>query len=103
MGAKASDTTRTIAFTGRPCRVMKTPYVLGWEKRPEEVRALTEQGKIPWLEEVNAGKAQPSEFFPSLMGQVAGAIKDVKPAKAIVDEMLMEAQQIFAGAGRSKL
>lgn len=103
MEAKISDTTRTIAFTGRPCRVMKTPYVLSWEKRPDEVKALTEQGKIPWMEEVSEGKALPSEFFPSLMGQIAGAIQDVKPAKAIVDEMLAQAQQIFDGAGSSKL
>jgi NAD(P)H-dependent flavin oxidoreductase YrpB (nitropropane dioxygenase family) len=26
---KATDTTRTTAFTGRPCRVLKTPYVQG--------------------------------------------------------------------------
>ena len=30
LAAESKDTTRTIAFTGRPCRVMKTPYVKSW-------------------------------------------------------------------------
>ena len=35
--AKATDTTRTTAFTGRPCRVMRTKYVRGWEEKPMEL------------------------------------------------------------------
>jgi len=89
--AKSADTTRTIAFTGRPCRVMKTDYVKNWETRPDEVKALTEAGKIPFAEDVGAGKASFAEFFPALMGQVAGAIKDIKPAKLIVEEMVRDA------------
>jgi len=33
--------------------------------------------------------------MPLLMGQVAGAIKDVKPAKAIIDEMMAEAIEVM--------
>lgn len=91
LAAKSVDTTRTIAFTGRPCRVMRSDYVKSWEEKPEEIKALTAAGKIPWMEDQAAGKNVIAEFFPNLMGQVAGAITDVKPAKAIVEDMVEEA------------
>lgn len=34
------------------------------------------------------------------MGQVAGAIEDVKPAKQIVDEMVSEAVAVLGNVGR---
>lgn len=101
--AKSSDTTRTIAFTGRPCRVMKTEYVKDWESRPEEVKAMTQAGKIPWLEDVSAGKSVHAEFFPALMGQVAGAIHDIKSAKDIVTDMVQEACDTFGQVAKSRL
>lgn len=95
VSAKSIDTTRTIAFTGRPCRMMKTDYVKSWEARPQEVLELTSKGVIPWIKEVQEGKAKQSEFFPALMGQCAGAINDVKPAKEIVEEMVVTARDVL--------
>ena len=37
VAAGSMDTVRSIAFTGRPARVMKTPYVMSWERRLEEM------------------------------------------------------------------
>lgn len=103
VAAKSSDTVRTLAFTGRPCRVMTTDYVKGWESRPEEIKAMTQAGKIPWLQELEAGKNVHAEFFPALMGQVAGAVKEIKPAKAIVDEIVRDALKVLSSASWSKL
>mmetsp|Transcript_2182 Transcript_2182/g.5063 ORF Transcript_2182/g.5063 Transcript_2182/m.5063 type:complete len:343 (+) Transcript_2182:71-1099(+) len=101
--ASSTDTTRTVAMTGRPCRLLKTDYVRSWEERPEELRDLTSQGKIPYLEDMKNGKASMTDFFPALMGQVAGAIKDIKPAKAIVEDMVQEACLILGKIPLSKL
>merc|ERR1719382_2106566 len=89
--ATSNDTTRIEAFTGRPCRVMRTPYVKSWEARPEELRKSLSEGVIPFSKEMEEGKVSLSEFFPALMGQCAGAIKDVKTADAIVQDMMAEA------------
>jgi len=97
IAAGSMDTTRTIAFTGRPARVMKTPYVMSWERRPEEMKRLTSEGTIPWHHDRKEGRSTISEFFPSLMGQVAGAITEMVPAKTIVEDMVsgaVEALQI---------
>lgn len=93
MEAQSNDTTRTEAFTGRPCRVMRTPYVKSWEKRGAELQDFLSQGVVPWQKEVKEGKAGLSEFFPALMGQCAGGIKEVKTADAIVQDMMTEALQ----------
>jgi len=89
--ASSSDMTRTEAFTGRPCRVLRTPYVRSWEQRNGELQELLNQGIVPFHNEVKAGTAKISEFFPCIMGQAAGAIRDVKTADAIVQDMMQEA------------
>ena len=99
------DTIRTVIFTGRPMRVIKNPYIMHWEEnRAQEIRELCDNGIIPYtvdleekpqaggsklqaeIPESQAGAA--ATFRPLLMGQCAGAIKDIKPAKDIVEEMV---------------
>jgi len=103
------DTIRTLIYSGRPMRVWKTPFVRDWEEnRSQEIKELTEKGIIPIQNEiekfekkVKAGQAQlppASEMIerrPWLMGQCAGAINDLKPAKQIVEEMVQEAVEIL--------
>lgn len=89
--AKSVDTTTSIIFTGRPARVMRTPYLESWEERPQEVKELTGKGQIPFKLDIKSGRARVSDFLPTLMGQCAGAIDEIKPAKEIVESMVAEA------------
>ncbi|KAK9466121.1 2-nitropropane dioxygenase [Lipomyces arxii] len=100
-----NDTMRTIVYTGRPLRIVKNPYALDWEtNRAEEIKKLTSQGNIPvpWeLEQYEkSGKDLPELIedysFPYLMGEVAAVVREVKPAKAIVDEMIAEAETMLS-------
>ncbi|KAL5490217.1 hypothetical protein ACEPAI_5050 [Sanghuangporus weigelae] len=88
------DFARTIIYTGRPLQVRKTDYVEDWEEnRRDEIKKLTTEGKIP--HEVELEK-HPEKSLPGrawLMGKVAAAIHDIKPAKEIVDEMITTAAQ----------
>jgi len=101
VAATSMDTTRTIAMTGRPCRVLKTPYVRSWMERDDEVKRLTSEGTIPFMKDLNDGKAKLTEFFPALMGQIAGAITDIQPAKDIVEGMISEAVEVLQGGSRA--
>ena len=117
------DTIRTLIYTGRPLRVRKNPYIMNWEtERNEEMHKLLDKGVIPVQhdletveklqdedkssEEVNssmegklAGLDLDDVERPYLMGVVAAAIGDVKPAKEIIDEMVKEAvQQLRIGS-----
>jgi hypothetical protein len=63
-------------------------YIRGWEAQPEKIKALTEKGVVPIQKDFDDGV---DVDIPFLMGQVAGVIKDIKPAGQIVQEMVDEA------------
>lgn len=90
------DTQRTIIYSGRPMRVRKNAYIADWESRPDQIKDLTSRGIVPVYHDMNELEAQGKslapdelvEITPLLMGQVSGAINDIKPAQEIVDDMV---------------
>lgn len=96
---------------------------MNWEtERRDEMQSLLDSGVLPIqhdldaLEKLDEAKSNGTEENsslegrfagldiddverPYLMGEVAAAIKDVKPAKEIIDEMIKEAiQQLRMGS-----
>lgn len=96
LAAGYTDTVRTLAVSGRPLRVKMNDYVRGWEQQPEEVKRLTSAGTVPMLKDLDEGR---DVDLPFLMGQVAGAIDSIKPAKQIIDEMIQEASDMLDRGG----
>jgi NAD(P)H-dependent flavin oxidoreductase YrpB (nitropropane dioxygenase family) len=93
---------RTIIYTGHPLRVRRTPYVEDWERnRQAEIKELTSKGIIPNQHEVEKHSEKSVQAVTFLMGDVAALIKDVLPARAIVDNMANDAAKILQD--RSKL
>lgn len=88
-----TDTIRTTIYTGRPMRVNASKFVMDWESnRQEEIQKMLAKGKLP----APFGTQEKVDERPFLMGQAAGAIEDVKPAKAIVDEMVSQAYELLS-------
>jgi NAD(P)H-dependent flavin oxidoreductase YrpB (nitropropane dioxygenase family) len=107
------DTIRTTIYTGRPMRVFKTPYVMDWaDNRQQELVSLQSKGILgaqadvekyegfhsvevrtqkEKADGVEVSKAEHLKRSVRLSGQCAGAISDIKPAKAIVEEMVHQA------------
>ena len=92
VSAKFEDTLRTLVVSGRPLRVRMNDYIQGWEQRPEEIKRLTQDGIVPMQKDMDDDK---DVDLPYLMGQVAGVIEDIKPAKQIVEEMVGEALEML--------
>ena len=88
VSARFEDTLRTLVVSGRPLRVRMNDYIAGWEQKPEEVKRLTDQGIVPMMHDM---ENEVDVDLPFLMGQVAGTISDIKPAKEIVLGMVREA------------
>ena len=111
--AQATDTVRTLIYSGRPVRTLMTPYVREWEEnRQTEIAELCAAGKVPLEHEMKAKADKGESFslakaFPMLMGQAAGPIQEITPAGDIVRGMVREAADVMAkGAallGASKL
>jgi NAD(P)H-dependent flavin oxidoreductase YrpB (nitropropane dioxygenase family) len=90
--ASFEDTLRTLVVSGRPLRVRMNEYLQDWESRPEDIKKLTESGVVPMIKDMEEDK---DVDFPFLMGQVAGVIKEIKPAKEIVEEMVTDAVKML--------
>ena len=88
VSADFTDTLRTLVVSGRPLRVKMNEYIKNWEDQPEKIKALTDKGIIPMAKDIEDDK---DVDMPFLMGQVAAVITDIKPAKAIVEDMVSEA------------
>ena len=88
VGADFNDTSKTLVVSGRPLRVRRNDYVDEWERRPEDIRRLTETGIVPMMKDMEEDK---EVDMPYLMGQVAAVVGNIKPAKSIVEDMVNEA------------
>ncbi|KAK7056435.1 hypothetical protein VNI00_002990 [Paramarasmius palmivorus] len=90
------DNIRTIIFTGRPLRVRKTDYVVDWEtNRQNEIKELTSKGIIPVNDDLEKHPEKSISARPWLMGSVAALIKEVLPAKVIIENMVNEAAELL--------
>lgn len=108
VSADFTDTLRTLVVSGRPLRVKANDYIKKWEAQPAKIKELTDRGIVPMMQDIE-DEAEEVDM-PFLMGQVAAIVQDIKPAKAIVEDMAREAiQQIKQGqtylleGGRSRL
>jgi NAD(P)H-dependent flavin oxidoreductase YrpB (nitropropane dioxygenase family) len=96
LSADHGDVVRTVIYTGRPLRVRKTPYVEDWEQnRQAEIRELTAKGIIPNQHEVEKHPEKSVQAVTFLMGDVAALIKEVLPARTIVDNMVNDAAKVL--------
>jgi NAD(P)H-dependent flavin oxidoreductase YrpB (nitropropane dioxygenase family) len=100
VNAGPTDTTRTLIYSGRPLRTLVTDYVANWEARPDEIRALCDQGIVPLAHDMKVAEEKGEVFslaknFPMLMGQASGAIHSVETAQTIVDDMMSVACEVL--------
>ena len=101
------DTIRTIIYTGRPLRVLRNKMNVDWEEnRQTDIRRLASEGTLPYMQaaaematdDESANMRLQIELTPLLMGQAAGAVTTVQPAKEIIDEMMSGAVRCLRDA-----
>lgn len=95
--ADALDTIKTLVVSGRPLRTLNTDYIKSWEvDRKDQIQKLCDQGIVPMQYDFKQAEEKGesisiAKVFPLLMGQCAGHIHEVKPAAAIIEEMMNDA------------
>jgi len=107
VGAGDTDTTRTRCYSGKPMRCRTNDYINDWETRPEDIKPFPFQaihsaqtgviGGIGGI--VDEAKLDPDTSCFA-MGQSAGGIKDVRPVKAIVDQLIQDADAAISAVSR---
>lgn len=76
-------------------RVMRTPFVEEWQRRPEEARREAERLRDEVISVIR--QHRPHDLLP-FTGQTAGMIRDVLSASEIVRQMVVGAEQVLEQA-----
>lgn len=87
-----NDTEITTVLTGLPIRMKPNAYIRNWHARPEEMQRLFERGIVPANHDMELGN---EVRIPVMMGQVAGSIKEILPARQIIEGMVEEAREML--------
>jgi len=82
-------------------RVFKNEWVADWEKRPQDIKPFPQQSMLSSQAGVMGGiggqiEGLSRETSAFAMGQGAGAIHEVKPSKAIIEEIMAQAEEVIA-------
>ena len=96
----------TRAYTGKTCRVVRTPYAEAFERSGataepfpgQVIRSMTDGVNHLGGDEHTPDVDPTNEFMPA--GQGMGAIRGLVPAGDLVRSIVAEAEAILAGGGR---
>jgi len=85
----------TRVYTGKTLRTLKNKWIDTWEKTGMSTLPYPQQGLL--VSEALAGlrKANMTNYLSGYTGQVSGMIKEIKPARQVVEEMIEEATNIL--------
>lgn len=101
--AADDSTTRTRAYTGKPCRTIRNPYILeverdlaGIQPFPAQVVRSMKAGVMNY--DGTRGNVDPGRsFMPA--GQGSGGIHDIRPAAEIFRRIVAEAEAVIDSFG----
>ncbi|MCP4752831.1 MAG: nitronate monooxygenase [Proteobacteria bacterium] len=94
--ATDEDTRRTYLYTGKTSRATYNSFHDLWERSDLEPLPFPTQVMFASAMVEMFSTAKREEFIGPFSGQVAGLIKEVKPAAQIVEEMVETAADIFS-------
>ncbi len=98
--AEQDETVRTRAYSGKPLRALKNPYIAELEGDPGKMRPFPEQLMISSQRNVMAywrSEADPEKTcFPA--GQGVGGFRTIKPAGELLREIVAQAEAVLARA-----
>ena len=85
----------TRVYTGKTLRTLKNKWIDTWEKTGMATLPYPQRGLL--IAEALAGlrEANLTDYLSGYTGQVSGIIKEIKPAKQVVEEMVEEAARIL--------
>ncbi|HLI52713.1 MAG TPA: nitronate monooxygenase family protein [Acidimicrobiales bacterium] len=104
LAARSSDTVRSRSLTGKPARMLRTAWTDEWERpdTPEPLGMPLQTALVAGAQaRIHQAAAQPGSGARDLatyfVGQVVGSLDRVRPARAVVLEMV---EEFIDAAGR---
>jgi enoyl-[acyl-carrier protein] reductase II len=92
----------TRASSGKPCRLIKNNFTHEWEKREPEIQPFPIQAeRVGRPAAIRARELGDVENGSAPCGQSAGLIREVMPARAVIEALVSEAEAVLARLGRA--
>jgi NAD(P)H-dependent flavin oxidoreductase YrpB (nitropropane dioxygenase family) len=95
LAASASDTVRSRSLTGKPARMLRTPWTDEWERpgSPDPLAMPLQSALVADPQRrINRAASQPGagarELATYFVGQVVGSLDKVRPARSVVLDMV---------------
>jgi enoyl-[acyl-carrier protein] reductase II len=87
------DTVVSRAYTGKTCRVIRTAWTQQFEDQPEKLKKFPEQVMVAagaGVQQLGSGPDVVLDTDKAFMacGQAAGAVKEIVPARQVVEEFM---------------
>jgi len=90
----------TRAATGKPCRLIRNNFTREWEKREAEIQPFPIQAeRVGRPAALRAREVGDIENGNAPCGQSAGLIREVRPARAVIESLVSEAEAVLARLG----
>jgi nitronate monooxygenase len=96
--ASEEDTRVTRIYTGKTARVINNPLLEEWERRGLPTLPFPYQGGFMAQFLAAARDAGRKELLMNAAGQVCGMLRQVRPAREIVEEMVAQAVEALSEA-----
>jgi len=103
MAIDEEGTVVTRAATGKPCRLIRNNFTQEWQGREHEIQPFPVQAA--WVGHPAAIRARELgdiENGNAPCGQSAGLIRQVMPARAVIEALVSEAETVLARLGRGR-
>ena len=98
--AEIEDFVITRAYTGKTARDVKNEVIEAWEKAPLQPLPMPLQGVLMDDLIYAAEEAQQYELINNPAGQIGGMLREVRPAKDIMADMVSSARATFERVGQ---
>lgn len=94
--ASEESTVVSRSITGKPCRVLRSAWTQAWERGDRDPLPMPYQSMVSGPVLAAAVRGERKDIYPGIAGQGIGMIKSVRPAKAILDDIVQGALAALA-------
>jgi NAD(P)H-dependent flavin oxidoreductase YrpB (nitropropane dioxygenase family) len=103
LDASEEDTRVTRLYSGKTARALNNPMVEAWEKSGLAALPMGQQGRISGRLMAAVRASGRNDLTMQLGGQIAGALREVRPAHVVLDEMVREAVEVLTALSRTRV
>ena len=103
LASSEEDTRITRLYSGKTARCLVSPVIESWERSQLPALPMGQQGQVSGKLEAAVRVSGRNDLRMHLGGQVAGAIKEIRPAHVVLDEMVREAVDVLTTLTRSRV